>query len=999
MSLRRIAPALLGPLALACAGAPLPPPGRVHAEVGPSSPVVPVPLPARWIQSGGATSVGPAVPGGTLVLLGGRRAVVHPDGTLEGERAPAPEPLAEIAEVPGKEVGPRLVGRGEHGVYRFDDPLGAPVALALSQQRIARIGAGPGVVAVWTSGSDLPRFVDVESGREQAVPGLPAPPLVALAFADRQRGAGVFEAVGLAITGDGGATWRPAGETSPGEALRVSGLRRRGGGLYAYAFADGPEGAIDLASARLGPLSPQRPQPDESRLLRWIRVTGRDPLEAVASGGLDLPGGAYALVASHGLLARVDPRSGAVDEIVDLARTKWVSPCGAGRAGQTAFVACALSDDVSRDLFDPFGVVEVPLADKALPAGRPDLVRNGEAELRVSPSGGAMLLAPCATGDLGSGCVRQPDGRWKTISIAGELAERGVGPLADGRLAFLRGLSDSDEAPPAEAASPPAPEGPEARTRSLHVAVVGADGKEHALGPIGFSPSRGYVRVQSPIEEDLDHTLRFVVEDGDGPFAVAASLGKEGAQVHRIPDATAARLRAGRGIAVGEGRVLASLDGGASWSPIPAPPAVLEAATMAATSYDEPGQLEVSELGAKVGSVLRLGWSPPDAAADGAGPVEAPRSPSAATLLGPREPTSGRPEPWLTCTAQGPVPGVAPLAEGKDARALLAAKPTRSPAVRHELAVWSSSRAGMLDAVALLDEEGPSSPGGGPSSWTFRWHDPQEIGGKVRSASIPAPQGATWGPSLRFAAASGPRAMFVVRSGGKLRFVRVESTGKADMVEGPSDLLPTEVSFGEGRSEVIAWARETSIVAWIPGERPRTVARLGTHAVRSVGAPTAAGVPLLLGASDWALLRTLPILPESAPAAAPSLDGWTRIPPLPRHPEALPICAGKAAGARFTRASLSLHAEIDGVPESAGQAVYDVRVDGTTACVAGVTAALSLDTRAAKTAPSAAKPPKPPGDPAAFVRVDLVGKRAEGGERGLPPAAIERMRCRLGEKP
>jgi hypothetical protein len=219
------------------------------------------------------------------------------------------------------------------------------------------------------------------------------------------------------------------------------------------------------------------------------------------------------------------------------------------------------------------------------------------------------------------------------------------------------------------------------------------------------------------------------------------------------------------------------------------------------------------------------------------------------------------------------------------------------------------------------------------------------------------------------------------------------------MVEGPSELLPTEVSFGEGRSDVIAWARETSIVAWIPGERPRTVARLGTHAVRSVGAPTAAGVPLLLGAADWALLRTLPILAESAPAAAPSLDGWTRIPPLPRHPEALPTCTGKAPGAHFARASLSLHAEIDGVAESAGQAIYDVRVDGTTACVAGVTAALSPDARAAKAQAPAARGPKPAGEPAGFVRVDLAGKRAEGGERGLPPAAIKRMRCGLGEKP
>ena len=63
---------------------------------------------------------------------------------------------------------------------------------------------------------------------------------------------------------------------------------------------------------------------DGAPLLRWIRVTGRDPLEAVASGGVELPGGG-ALVASHGLLARVDPRAGAIAEIRDIARAKWVS--------------------------------------------------------------------------------------------------------------------------------------------------------------------------------------------------------------------------------------------------------------------------------------------------------------------------------------------------------------------------------------------------------------------------------------------------------------------------------------------------------------------------------------------------------------------------------------------------------------------------------------------------------------------------------------------------
>src|SRR5271170_2676565 len=121
MSPRRFAPALLATLVTACAGAP-PPPPVVHLDVTPPPAPVPPPLPARWVESGGTTLLGPLLPGGTLVLLGGRRAVVHPDGSLETEKTPAPEPLVELVEIP-VQAGTRLVGRGASGVYRFDDPL------------------------------------------------------------------------------------------------------------------------------------------------------------------------------------------------------------------------------------------------------------------------------------------------------------------------------------------------------------------------------------------------------------------------------------------------------------------------------------------------------------------------------------------------------------------------------------------------------------------------------------------------------------------------------------------------------------------------------------------------------------------------------------------------------------------------------------------------------------------------------------------------------------
>src|SRR5262245_8881537 len=138
MRLRSMAPASLIGLAAACGGAPLPTPPSVRLDVAPPPVAVPPPLPARWVESGGATLVGPVLSGsdGTLVLLGGRRALVRGDGSLEPEKARAPEPLEEIVEVPGPGGRTRLVGRSGHGVFRFDDPLGAPVALARSEARI-----------------------------------------------------------------------------------------------------------------------------------------------------------------------------------------------------------------------------------------------------------------------------------------------------------------------------------------------------------------------------------------------------------------------------------------------------------------------------------------------------------------------------------------------------------------------------------------------------------------------------------------------------------------------------------------------------------------------------------------------------------------------------------------------------------------------------------------------------------------------------------------------
>src|SRR5690349_16675592 len=88
--------------ALASCSSPPPPPPQITVKppqvaVAPDAPLLP---PARWVDSSGSTQIGPVLPGGTLVLLGGRRALVTKDGATRVETAPAPEGLVEVIEVP-----------------------------------------------------------------------------------------------------------------------------------------------------------------------------------------------------------------------------------------------------------------------------------------------------------------------------------------------------------------------------------------------------------------------------------------------------------------------------------------------------------------------------------------------------------------------------------------------------------------------------------------------------------------------------------------------------------------------------------------------------------------------------------------------------------------------------------------------------------------------------------------------------------------------------------
>ncbi|MFO0762780.1 MAG: hypothetical protein U0359_40460 [Byssovorax sp.] len=858
-----------------------------------------------------------------------------------------------------------------------------------------------------------------------------------MAFVDAKKGAAIFEAAGLAVTTDGGASWKIADDGGHGDALRAGGLRRAGKGLRAYAYAEGPDAAIDLDAARLGPFEQLRAPEGEPRLLRWIRATGRDPLETAAAVGLDLRAEG-ALVASHGQLARVDPASGSLLDLVEFAHGKDMSPCGVGRDEEAAWVTCYLSDDQGgKNLFDPYGVLHVPLAKQPLDPGRPALIRNGEAEMRGSPSGGVLLLGPCSSESEGEACVRQPDGKWVTFHSDIDFGARGTGPLADGRIAFLRGLFDGDDPAEADADRGPGAQGgagDEAEARGpakLHIALRDAAGKETDLPGLNLAGNREDLKVLSPIEEDADHSLHFVIESSEGLFSVVQSPARRSASVQAIPGAFAAKIHAGKGLAVGEQHALATIDGGLSWSEIAAPPGLFRSLDAHSYAVDDPAFLMVSELGAKVAHHLRLGWGP-----SAAPPAEHPQA--VGPLLVTPPPQDRGPQRVLQCKSEGAAQSTPPLLGAAQVKGLLAGKAPPS-GTRREGNAWSGGRAGMLDTIALLEEEGPDRSGAPPSpstpprprtlanlgppdktneptTWTLRWFDAGEVGAKPRSFTGPVPANTTWGTGLRFAAASGPRALFVLhRNRNQLpTLLRVLSNGKAETASVSYELLPQgEVVFASDKSEIAAWMNDTTVVVWAPGEPPRAVAMLSTHAVRTLGQPARDGVPILLGSSDWAMTRTLPIpaLDKKAgmrppPPAPPSLDGWARVPFLPRDTGALPACAASAKGSRFVVARGTLGAQVDGVDEQGSQVLYELRLSGAEACVSGVRALLTPERRPRPAAPpdkaapkGGKKPPAHAGGPVAFVRADLAGKKAEGGDRGVPPAAVRRLSCSLSGKP
>ncbi len=610
-------------LSFALAGACGPPavPPLVAPPVEPAKPPPPPASslpPARWVRVGAASVPGPWSAAGALGIVAGRRVLVAANGSARVETVPSPEPLSRLILVPLPGEA-RLVGLGSTTLYRFDNPLGEGKPLLTGVGAECALGAMPGLVVVRCK--EGTRFVDVDTGQLHARPAaLPDFPLLNMIFTGAREGAALFSVRGLMVTRDGGGSWQvPRSPSGAEEGLSLAELGQDARGVYAVSATGKVTSRIDVAHGSFGRApavaADGRERLADSALAKLVESS--EALRQAVSSGVETPDGGGAWFVQRGRALQIDLHTEAVSTAAE-------SPhlgCGTDevyRAGDTVWFGCTTK------------VVRGTIAADGIELGEPESTGIASGILRVSPSGGALQVAAELRPGASAGAprtvavagtqvsVRQPDGKWQRAN-----AWSNAGPLADGTFAFVPEPTDG-EMPRVVLMSP-----------ASHVM--------EASPPLELPGFRGIV---TPIEEGLNHVLRFVAADGAGLVAVSQPPGKD-ARLTRLPGATRVRLRAGRGMALGASTLLATTDGGETWTEVAAPPGAL-----AAANADEEA-FAVSSAGARLGDYLRIGW----------GPSEAPHAPgptpaSLADANAPDDAAAGKPHA-LACRDDGPSPGTA----------------------------------------------------------------------------------------------------------------------------------------------------------------------------------------------------------------------------------------------------------------------------------------------------------------------------------------------------
>ncbi len=1007
----------------ACSAAPPPPPPPVVAKTAPPS--APPLHPARWLVSRDRPTSDTPVAGGTLELVGGRRLLIAADGAGRWQTVDLPVPLNEVVSVPTA-GGPRLVGRAGGVVYRFDDPLGAGTPLLPGDFMASRIRVMPGLVVVWDATPfSLPRFLSVETGKESTPAALPDFPLKDVFFEDDLHGAALLALWGVSVTHDGGATWQRPRTAGPA------------GGVL-----DAPDlDAVDILEGKL--LAPTPPQeaaptptpapsgppaagPQPGATLPLADAFGRDLLAAAALIGVAAPdGGAWIPWAD--LVVHLDLRAttATVAARIPTGNAQHAVWCEILRAGSDIWVGCrprVLQSKLST-------VLRGRVEDGKLLLAKPERLGLEATELHVSPSGGVL-----AFGETGTS-VRQPNGDWLPYPAPvtpwpPAILARSAGALADGRVAFL-------ENPPRVVLVTPASGAKEALP-PLHLAALSVTGpiEEDAAHVLHFvaEDEQGLVAVGQPLGGGEARVVRV-----PGAFAArlhgghAVALSKHGVLTSTDSGETWSEVPAPPSLlaTLAKPEAIPFLEGDANAVQMQRP-----------SAPDEKRAFAVGEIGALVGDHLRIGWgaaepapaAPPAAPVASAGTAPPPTGKlhalscrgggAAAGALSPGDTT------WSNLKKVKRLPDMPEDAPVVREQAVFSSADPRdiARAAEHEGGPVNPFAA----AVVFLEGQPPSPVPWAASRyrWLIRWLDPAEIGSRPRTWQGEAPsfEGSP-GVALTFAhpapgenvlmpallegsgvagfTARDGRAIFYV--GGHLPFepghgdyggvlVRLGANGKGELFPVIPEVEVTapwlrEATFGSGPGAPIAgiWGGFlfNELFVWLEGKRMQPIARMPNLVLASpaqiiVGEPTPFGVPLLALHGSFQRLGVVPI-PKTTPAELPLLDGagWKRL-AVAVVPERLPPCDAKAQGMTFTLRATKppVRVLLDGNELAATSAMFDVRVNEQSACIAR--ASLALEAKGGSTP--------------IFVRADVAGHRAEGGALDGPTGAVRKLACEWVEE-
>ncbi|MGO8993781.1 MAG: hypothetical protein ACLQVI_10670 [Polyangiaceae bacterium] len=922
----------------------------------------------EWIDTSHANDV--AVPGGRLVLLGGHRAIVKDDGSVATENAPAPEFLTALLAVP-THAGTRIVAHGVRGVYRFDDPLGAPVTLATPPGGITAVGAGPGLVSVTPHGKSVAMLLDVETGAEVKPPAAwPPLPVLGLAFRNLQEGLVSFAALGPAVTSDGGASLRPVSIADPSSPWPNVGVRTEGNDLIVFSLFT-QSATVDPATGFATPRPRSAERPVATRLL------GALPPDYVRDGLRADDDRRFAYVTGLGSAAvsRIDLESGKVVANAPFPPGASTSgPCALVRRSGRGLLVCSDAVALAFPLKGPLSIEAVA------ESHAPKFVAY-----RTGQTGG--LLVHDFTGGDDPVLALQPSGRFEAVKLPSEVKANAneIGPLADGRVAYL-------------ASSPKthfvvaAPGGASTDLPELDV-VCGATLRtqceqwvDGSTAHVQCDPGASGLRCEVSIDEGADGALHALVhaEGTEGVDSVRQPLGADGATITHVP-ATRAKLGGGHGVALGPNGVLVSHDMGETWSELPGTRDLPSAA---------PLSVAVGENGLRVGDWYRLGWG---GSARRPSPLTSASAPPA--LLANR--SEPRPGPALTCTSAGD----GTLLDLVDRRAA----PISGARGRHKVpsATFSlyDGEASSIEAFAKREDATAAD------QWIVRWREPMDPTGKTRQWSGPPPAGVGWdlpgSPPQFVAEGPGGRAFFTTRlerdAKGEYEVFDLEPhrPARAATVVDNMQVDKTAVRIGAEGAPIV-WNDGFSLFVWPQDSDPRVFARHSPWTV-SLGTPQAKSVPVLVLTDTGAAERDVPF--DLKDGALP-MTGWRAIDVASDALSSLPACSSSSRGTDYRVGTQSWLApappkvSVDGQAIGARRGFYDVRIDAKGACLVGLEVAIAVkpenakDPRELELVAVRLSPPEAHGielDPSS----QLV-KTAKGFERRPgPPAHVRPLHCAL----